>query len=527
MQRIQNLKHGVKRAVFSNSVNLPKGNTPTHCERIVPIEWLMVFMKYLFILLVLVLLIAAIAGTGAAAAGVSPGNRSGEVEAPVVRITLTLPHVPAGDLSAESETTERTRTVTPTPTRTPTRTASPTPSPSATRPPTTSRTPTPTASPTPQPTPRPTSVPVVTVTVFVYPNGAIYYPDYYYPGYPYPDRSYYRNSYLTVTSSPSNAIVILDGYTTQNTPYVFTGLSSGYHTVEIDYPGYEAYVTSINIENGAGQEIDARLVPLVSYGSLFVDSRPEGADVYVDGNYQGTSAVTVSGLVSGPHRVEFHLAGYEVLTQTVDVFSGQGTNVNAVLVPYSAASSSGSIDISSDLPGALVYLDGIYKGTAQSGTVFNIIAASPGSHSILLHVPGYTDFTRTIVVNSGQITHVRATFVQATPDQQAPGSSGQAGTIIASSLPAGGQVYLDDQFRGVAPVTIYNVNPGTHIVNMKLAGYSDWSTSVQVQAGQIAQVPATFTSTGSPVPTRAGLPVAVLVAALVTAGAAVSLKGRK
>jgi hypothetical protein len=500
---------------------------------------MMISMKPLCVHLVLLLAIAAILVPVVAAAEESPhpsANRSGEVEVPVVRTTTIAPtHTLNTAQTTPSKTEEQTTTVITTLTHTPTKTLSPTPThtPTPTQTPTKTISPTlthtPTVFPTQQLTTQPTTVPVVTVTVFVYPYGPVYYPDYYYPtGYPYPYGSYYPSGSLTVISSPSDAIVIIDGYTTKNTPYVFTNLMPGYHTVEIDYPGYEAYVTSIYIDSGASQELDASLIPLVMRGSLFVDSRPEGADVYVDGNYQGTSAVTVSGLAAGIHQIEFHLAGYEVLTQMVDVLSGQGTNINAVLIPYASSSTSGSIDISSDLPGALVYLDGIYKGSTQSGTIFNIIAASPEPHSLLLHEPGYSDFTQTVVVYSGQIAHVHATFVQSTTDQQALASvSQQPGSIHATSIPSGGEVYLDNQFRGVAPVTIYNVAPGNHIVNMKLAGSSDWSTSVQVDAGQVVAVPATFTPSGSPVPTRAGLPAAVLVAALLIAGVVVALLAKK
>jgi hypothetical protein len=121
-------------------------------------------------------------------------------------------------------------------------------------------------------------------------------------------------------------------------------------------------------------------------------------------------------------------------------------------------------------------------------------------------------------VNAGQIVHVDATFSSAHPSPQAASpASQQAGTIIVSSVPSGGQVYVDNQFRGIAPVSIYNVVPGNHIVNMKMGGYADWSTSVQVQAGQILQVPATFIPGGNPVATRAALPAEVIFAGLTMA----------
>ena len=172
------------------------------------------------------------------------------------------------------------------------------------------------------------------MTVLVYPSGQVYQPVYYYPPYyPYSINSYYPRGTLTVTSSPPQATVILDGYNTGTTPWIFTGLSTGYHTVEVDYPGYEAYVRSVYIESGTSQEIYADLTSLVDYGSFFIESTPPGADVYVDGNYQGTSPVTVGGMAVGPHRIELHLPGYEVLTTSRTVAPGQGTVVNLALVP--------------------------------------------------------------------------------------------------------------------------------------------------------------------------------------------------
>jgi hypothetical protein len=372
---------------------------------------------------------------------------------------------------------------------------------------------------------------VVTVTILVYPSGQVYQPVYYYPPYyPYTIDSYYPRGSLTVTSNPSQATVILDSYNTGTTPWIFTGLTTGYHTVEVDYPGYEAYVRSVYVENGANPSFYADLTSLVDYGSFLIQSTPPGADVYVDGNYQGTSPVTVGGMVVGPHRIELHLAGYEVLTTTRTVAPSQGTVVNLVLTPLSTFSDYGSIDITSAVPGAVIYLDGIYKGSVISGTAFSIISVSPGPHTILLHAPGYTDITRSVQVEAGQISTVNGATVSSSAGLQSSGASSVGpGSIVVISTPSGGQVTVDNQFRGVAPVTIYNVAPGTHIVNMKLAGYSDWSSSVDVPANQAVQVTATL-APGSgtlPVPGR-GLPLSpfAILGALAIGAALMSFRFR-
>jgi hypothetical protein len=359
----------------------------------------------------------------------------------------------------------------------------------------------------------------------------VYNPYYYYPpGYNYPINSYYPAGALTVTSYPSNAIVTIDGYNQETTPWIYTNLLPGYHTVEINYPGYEAYVTNIYVDNGANPEVDANLLSLVSYGSMFVESTPSGSDVFVDGNYEGVSPVTVSGLAAGPHIVELHHTGYDVQMRTVDVVSGQGANVNIAMTGYTSSTTEGSIDITSNVPGAMVYLDGTYKGQTQGGNIFNVIAVSPGSHTLLLHAPGYNDFTETIQIDAGQIASANVLFSPSTqPPQSSPSSSQQSGSIFAASVPSGGQVFLDNQFRGIAPVTIYNVASGDHIVNMKLAGYSDWSGSLSVQPGQVAQVAATFSpgTGGTPVPTRAGLPVAAALSAVAIGALIVVSRVRK
>ncbi|HTY16081.1 MAG TPA: PEGA domain-containing protein [Methanoregulaceae archaeon] len=366
-----------------------------------------------------------------------------------------------------------------------------------------------------------TATPTATPTEPLYRNG---------PVYRYMINSGDLTSSLTVTSNPSGALITLDGYNTETTPWTFTEISSGYHTLEITYPGYEAYIRNIYLDTGESLEVDADLVPLVATGTLFIDSTPQGANVYVDGNSQGVSPVTVNGLSVGPHQIELHLAGYEVLATTENVIEGQETDINLILTPYSPSSSYGSIDIASDIPGALVYLDGIYKGITLPGDSFNIIAVDPGAHTLLLHLPGYPDFTEGVQVDAGQVSYVSAVFSEPTGNPPVtPPPSPAVGGMVVTTVPAGGQVYVDNQFRGVAPVTIYNVPAGSHIVNIDLAGYTGWSSSIDLPPGQMIQVPATLVpgEGGSPVPTQAGLSSVPLLGAIAIGLGVVFLRGRR
>jgi hypothetical protein len=308
-------------------------NSPKKIRRNELLKDRMIIMRYLFALLTLLLVLGVIITIVPAAPDqLTDNNRSVSVRSTQVpRVSSGEVEYPITQLETPGPTISRTPVPTPTIPRTtisaPPTTPQPTVSTTQTMPVTTN------------PVTQTTPVPVVTVTVFGYPSGNVYQPVYYYPpGYPYYINSYYPTGTLTVTSNPSGATVILDGYNSEITPWIFTGLTTGYHTVEVDYPGYQAYVTNVYVDNGANPEINADLTGLVNYGALFIDSTPQGADVYVDGNYEGTSPVTVSAMAAGPHQVELHRAGYDVLTSTQYVTAGQATVATLVLSSYSSSS---------------------------------------------------------------------------------------------------------------------------------------------------------------------------------------------
>ncbi|MDD1683767.1 MAG: PEGA domain-containing protein [Methanoregula sp.] len=54
------------------------------------------------------------------------------------------------------------------------------------------------------------------------------------------------------------------------------------------------------------------------------------------------------------------------------------------------------------------------------------------------------------------------------------------GNISVSSVPAGANIYLDNEYRGLTPLTMKNVENGDHVVLVRLTGYQDWKQDVVV-----------------------------------------------
>jgi hypothetical protein len=67
-------------------------------------------------------------------------------------------------------------------------------------------------------------------------------------------------------------------------------------------------------------------------GSLSITTTPAGARIYIDGNQAGASPATIPGLAAGPHTVMLILDGYEPLSSTVTITTGETQTYNTGLI---------------------------------------------------------------------------------------------------------------------------------------------------------------------------------------------------
>ena len=63
--------------------------------------------------------------------------------------------------------------------------------------------------------------------------------------------------------------------------------------------------------------------------------------------------------------------------------------------------------------------------------------------------------------------------------------------VVFNSNPPNAEVYVNGQFRGTAPVTL-QLPAGTHGVEFRLPGFTDWSRELVVVAGDDTRVTATI-----------------------------------
>jgi tetratricopeptide (TPR) repeat protein len=195
--------------------------------------------------------------------------------------------------------------------------------------------------------------------------------------------------YLAVSSEPAGARVTLIGSTGRPvdlglTPFFPLEVLAGEYTVEIAKEGYRTDSFPLSIAARATETHEATLERVRA--SVFIITQPPEVEVWIDGELKVTTSgalapdqsdrarsygldparssarVEVSNLSLGSHTVEFRRPCYETLRRTLETSLAQDYN----LEPVRLEDSVGSLQLSSDPPGARIYINGEARGVTPS-----------------------------------------------------------------------------------------------------------------------------------------------------------------
>jgi len=147
---------------------------------------------------------------------------------------------------------------------------------------------------------------------------------------------------VLVRSTPAGARVLVDGMVRGETPVAVRDLEFGTHTIVIEAPGYPRWQQTVTLSaerpaqsfevalDNAGAAAGAAGAPSAGVG-LQIDSRPAGAQVWVDGVPAGVTPLLLPSVGVGNHSVRIELAGYQPWTTSVAVVTGERARVAASL----------------------------------------------------------------------------------------------------------------------------------------------------------------------------------------------------
>lgn len=263
---------------------------------------------------------------------------------------------------------------------------------------------------------------------------------------------------VNIVTIPANAEIAVDGQPLGTTPRTVL-LAPGTHAARLSAPGVPA--TFENFEVGeTSTDVSFRL-PSATVSVLLV-SEPEGATVTRNGSVVGTTPKLLPEERVGRYEYEFSLNGYRPHRTEIDLTGPAPRRVFAKLV-----SSSATLHIESTPAGAEVSVNGTACGAAPA----TVQQVPEGESTVLVSMPGYKPFQTQIRLAAGDEKTLNA------PLEPIP----SVRRVV--TIPAGARIYVNDDFKGISPVELRDLAPGSYRLRTDLADYDPVARTIQVAPG--------------------------------------------
>jgi len=126
-----------------------------------------------------------------------------------------------------------------------------------------------------------------------------------------------------------------------------------------------------------------------------------------------------------------------------------------------------TVTVGSEPAGASVFVDGAFRGA----TPLEIAGLPAGRHALRMEKGGFKTLFAALEVPGDRAAELRMEPLD-------------IGGLEVRSEPAGAEVYLDGQFRGVTPLVLEDVRAGPHAVRAEKTGHDPATVSSLVSAGE-------------------------------------------
>ncbi len=149
----------------------------------------------------------------------------------------------------------------------------------------------------------------------------------------------------------------------------------------------------------------------------------------------------------------------------------------------------GFLALASTPGGASAHIDGIMVAGTTSAVSGEPLSLTPGSHTVLLTLDGYKDYSATVTVVNRQVTTLSPVLEPApsttTSSPSSPAASpSSTGSLQVITAPDGAAVTVDGAAKGTTPLTVPGLAAGSHAVRLTKAGYTDYTGTLTLAGGK-------------------------------------------
>ena len=222
--------------------------------------------------------------------------------------------------------------------------------------------------------------------------------------------------------------------------------------------GKTTYVMSITgiVMNGQAQE-----TPRVKTGWIILNSTPQGAAVYINGDFVGNTPLNNYKQAYGTYSYRLEHPNYHEATGKIELNDSRFERTITLTPAF------GSIHVTSNATGATVLLDGKSTGKTTPCTLEEVPS---GQHSITIQLDKYAPRQLAVNVEDGKTAQLSAEL------------SARFANVTISSL-EGAQIYCNGKLLGTSRY-VGDMMEGFYDVEVRMNHYKSASQQLQVTAGK-------------------------------------------
>ncbi len=238
------------------------------------------------------------------------------------------------------------------------------------------------------------------------------------------------------------------------------------YLIKISKEGYKTYAEELAIEKVANNRLQVKLEKLPGYLNLDI-LPPDGVSVYSDDQLLGTTPPDRIEIAPGKHRLTLSKERYQPYRTEIFIEGAETVqDLKAALDPDWA-----EITVISEPVGAQVKIDGTVVGEAP--ITEQLLS---GSHQIHLSRESYTSREQMIEVKAG--SNGEFTY------QLEP----LPGQVSLTSRPDGAVVSIDNEYKGITPLTIALAAAQKQEIRLSHPGYKSLKQSIMLSPGEEKEI---------------------------------------
>ena len=257
-------------------------------------------------------------------------------------------------------------------------------------------------------------------------------------------------------------------------------VARGAHRLRIETERYFVHEQDIEVDGfGKPQTLTIELQP--AWAAVSITSRPQGAEVSVDGLSVGRTPLTTD-ILQGGREIRLVLDGFKPFLLRQEIRAGQAIDLAAIeLEPVD-----GRLSLVTSPAGATVTIDGVYRGV----TPLELDLAANTEHAVRIGKAGYRTVEQALSLKPGETRTVETSL------------PAEYGTVFLSVKPAGARLSIDGVGHEHGSGRL-RLTTQPHRLTVSKPGYESQTVTVTPSVGVSERVDIVLQKEGAPAGSQA------------------------